>query len=109
MKRRAFVAGLGSAALWPLVAQGQQTAMPVVGLVSAWSADEAAPLAAAFRKGLGETGYTDGQNATIEYHWLESRYERLPALMGDMVRRGVAVIATPSSTPAAVAAKAATA
>jgi putative ABC transport system substrate-binding protein len=80
-----------------------------LGLSTAGSADGPATRAAAFRKGLNETGYVEGQNVTVEYHYLEGQYDRLPALMADLVRRRVAVIATPASTPAALAAKAATA
>jgi putative ABC transport system substrate-binding protein len=64
---------------------------------------------AAFRKGLGETGYVEGRNVMVEYHWLEGQYDRLPAVMADLVRRRVAVIATPGSTSSSIAAKAATA
>ena len=81
----------------------------MVGFVRIGSADANARIVAAFRKGLNETGYVEGQNVTIEYHWLEDQYDRLPALMADLVRRQVAVIATPGNTPAALAAKAATA
>jgi putative ABC transport system substrate-binding protein len=76
--------------------------------VGGGSADELAGYATAFRKGLGETGYVEGHNVTIEYHWLEDQLDRLPALMADLVRRRVAVIATPSNTLAAIAAKDAT-
>ena len=109
IKRRQFIAGLGSAAAWPLAARAQQATLPVVGFVNPGSADAGADNIAAFRKGLGETGYVDGQNATVEYHWLEGQYDRLPALMADLVRRRVAVVATPGNTRGALAAKAVTA
>jgi putative ABC transport system substrate-binding protein len=82
--------------------------MPVIAFVNGGSANAMAALASGFRKGLGQTGYVEGHNVTVEYHWLEGQYDRLPALMADLVRRRVAVIATPGSTPAAIAAKAAT-
>jgi putative ABC transport system substrate-binding protein len=106
--RREFIAGLG-AAVWPVVARAQQPAVPVIGFVNGRSADTGVGHAAAFRKGLGEVGYVEGHNVTVEYHWLEGQYERLPQLMADLVRRRVAVIATVGPTPAAIAAKAATA
>src|SRR5260370_1092764 len=109
IKRREFIAGLGGVAAWPLAARAQQPTMPVIGFVDAVSTDASAGRVAAFRKGLGEPGYVEGQNVTVEYHWLESQYDRLPALMADFVRRRVAVNATPSSTPSSIAAKAATA
>jgi putative ABC transport system substrate-binding protein len=108
MRRREFIALLGGAAIWPLLARAQQPTMPIGGFVSARSANTAVREVAAFRKGFNETGYVEGQNATIEYHWLEGQYDRLPPLMADFVRRRVAVIATPGSNPAALAAKAAT-
>ena len=110
MKRREFITVLGSVAVaWPHAAGAQQTAMPVVAFVFGGSADASARYVAQFRKGLNETGYVEGQNVTVEYHLLENQYDRLPALMADLVRRQVAVIATPGNTPAALAAKAATA
>jgi putative ABC transport system substrate-binding protein len=106
MRRRDFIAGLGSAAAWPVVARAQQPTNPVVGFVSSGSADAAPRYVAAFRKGLGETGYVEGQNVTVEYYYLEGQFDRVPALMTDLVRRRVDVIVTPTS---AIAAKAATA
>ena len=76
MKRRQFIAGLGSAAAWPVVAGAQQAALPVIGFCEGGSADGSAVYAAAFRKGLSEAGYVEGQNVTVEYHWLEGQYER---------------------------------
>jgi putative tryptophan/tyrosine transport system substrate-binding protein len=107
--RREFIAGLGSAAAWPLAARAQQPTLPVIGFVNSGSAETSAGNVAAFRKGLGETGYVEGQNVTVEYHYLEGQFDRLRALMADLVRRRVAVIATPGANAASIAAKAATA
>jgi putative tryptophan/tyrosine transport system substrate-binding protein len=108
MRRREFIAGLGSAAAWPVVARAQQPAMPVVGFITAASLETASARLVAFRAGVGEFGYVDGQNVAIEYHYLEGQYDRVPALTADLVRRRVALIAIPGSTAAALAAKAAT-
>jgi putative ABC transport system substrate-binding protein len=108
MRRREFITLVGGAALWSAAARAQQSAMPIIGFVTGASADASAGNKAAFLKGLGQAGYADGQDVRIEYHWLEGRYELLPALMADLVRRRVAVIATPVSTAAALAAKGAT-
>ncbi|MGB9392088.1 MAG: ABC transporter substrate-binding protein [Xanthobacteraceae bacterium] len=110
MRRREFIAFVGgAAAAWPLAADAQQPTMPVVGFVFGGWADTSARYVAAFRKGLNGTGYVEGQNVTVEYHWLENQYDLLPALVADLVRRQVAVVATPGDTPASLAAKAATA
>src|SRR6516162_8913693 len=108
LRRREFVAGLGGAAAWPLVGRAQQPAMPVVGSIWGSSPDASTDRVRALRRGLSEVGYVEGQNATVEYHWLDGQYDRLPALLAELVRRRVAVIAAPGSNAAALAAKAAT-
>jgi putative tryptophan/tyrosine transport system substrate-binding protein len=109
LKRRKFLTVLLGAAAWPLAARTQQPTVPVVGFVDLGSAAATAHFAAAFRTGLNETGYVEGKNVTIESHWLEGRYDRLPALVADPVLRRVAVIAAPAATRVAIAARAATA
>jgi len=109
MRRREFISLVGGAAVaMPLAARGQQAAMPVVGFINGGSADASARFVTAFRQGLNQAGFVEGQNLGVEYHWLEGKYDQLPALMADLVRRRVALIATPASGPAARAAKAAT-
>jgi putative tryptophan/tyrosine transport system substrate-binding protein len=109
MRRREVISLLGAAAaVWPLTARAQQLTMPVIAVLRIGSPEGSARFVTAFNKGLNETGYVDGQNVKVDYHWLEDQYELLPTLMADLVRRQVAVIATPGFTPGALAAKAAT-
>jgi putative ABC transport system substrate-binding protein len=109
MKRREFIAALGSAAAWPVAARAQQGAMPVIGFVYPGTPELSTGIVAAFRKGLGESGFAEGRNVVVEFRFAYNDNARLPELVADLVRRRVAVIVTPASTPAALAAKAATA
>jgi putative ABC transport system substrate-binding protein len=108
MKRRDFITGLGGAAAWVTVARGQQAALPVVGFLGVGFSAEWRPLVTAFLQGLKEGGFVEGRDVELDYRWAENRYERLPELAGDLVRRQVQVIFAGGSTAAALAAKAAT-
>jgi putative ABC transport system substrate-binding protein len=107
-RRREFITGLGGVATWSVVARAQQPALPVIGFLNAGSPAERTNLVAAFGQALRESGYVEGRTVSIEYRWADNQYNRLPALMADLIRRQAAVIATPGSTPAALAAKSAT-
>jgi putative ABC transport system substrate-binding protein len=109
VNRRTFIGLLGSAAAWPLAARAQAPAMPVIGMLHAGSPEtEPKSRMIAFRQGLNESGYVEGQNVTIEYRWAEGHHDRYSELVADLIRRKVSVIATGANTPGSLAAKAAT-
>ena len=109
MRRRDFIKAIaGSTAAWPLAARAQQAVMPVVGFLSSRSPNESAGVITAFKQGLQEQGFIEGQNVVIAFRWAEGAYDRLPALAADLVNLKVAVLFAAGGPPAAVAAKAAT-
>ena len=109
MRRREFIMALaGLAGAWPLAARAEQSSMPVIAFMNGGSAEGSARNGAAFRKGLSETGLIEGRDVTVEFHWLEGKYDQVPGLLADLIRRRVTVIASPGFPPGALAAKAAT-
>jgi len=109
MNRRKFIAGLGGAVAWPLAARTQQPTVPVIGYLSGSTENANRPFATAFRQGLGEQGYVEGQNVEIQYRWAETRYDRLPGMAADLVARRVTMIAAVAPSASGLAAKSASA